>query len=138
MERNVKDELIRTFDEVFGWFNAHQGLMHFSPDNKGWNIRQVLEHITLANQYLLRFIRKGKLMDDQRSLARSKPRGRVDIDKIQGTLQMQLKECLQHLEQHSEEKGQIDVYHNIYLLVQYARRQLMQLEKIEYEYNLGV
>ena len=143
MERNVKDELVKTFNEVFGWFNAHQALLQFSPGKTDWNVKQVLEHISLANQYLLNFVRKGKLVDNHRALAwskpaHSKPKGRVPIDKIQDTLQLQFKECLQHLEKHGEDTGNIDVYHNIYLLVQYARRQLMQLEKIEFEFNLGV
>ena len=57
--RVIKEDLIQTFDDVFGWFNVHQALLHYSPDNKGWNIKEVLEHISLTNHYLLILIKKG-------------------------------------------------------------------------------
>ena len=55
----IKDDLNQTFDEVFSWFNVGNSLLQFSPNNKGWNIGKILEHIFLTNHYLLILIRKG-------------------------------------------------------------------------------
>jgi hypothetical protein len=57
---NIIDaELTQTFDEMFKWFNIDKELMHYAPNNKGWSIRKVLEHVSLTNHYLLMLISKG-------------------------------------------------------------------------------
>jgi hypothetical protein len=57
---NIIDaELTQTFDEMFKWFNIDKELMHYAPNNKGWSIRKILEHVSLTNHYLLMLISKG-------------------------------------------------------------------------------
>ena len=55
----IKSELIKTFDEVGVWFNADNNLLDYKIENGGWTVRQILEHISLTNHYLLILIRKG-------------------------------------------------------------------------------
>ena len=55
----IEKELKQTFDEIFKWFNIENELLNYTPDNKGWNIRKILEHISLTNHYLLMLISKG-------------------------------------------------------------------------------
>jgi len=55
----LEDELCRTFAEVSEWFNVNRNLLEYLPADNGWSIRQILEHISLTNHYLLILIRKG-------------------------------------------------------------------------------
>lgn len=55
----IEAELIQTFDELFKWFNIDKELLNYTPNNKGWSIRKILEHISLTNHYLLMLISKG-------------------------------------------------------------------------------
>ena len=52
----IETELTQTFDELFEWFNIENELLNYTPDNKGWSIRKILEHISLTNHYLLMLI----------------------------------------------------------------------------------
>jgi hypothetical protein len=63
----IKGDLVQTFDEVFGWFHVHHSLLHYSPNNKGWSIKKILEHIFLTNHYLLILIRKGTVKAIEKS-----------------------------------------------------------------------
>jgi hypothetical protein len=65
---NIETELKQTFDELFKWFNIDRELLHYAPDNKGWSICKVLEHVYLTNHYLLMLISKGT----KKALERSK------------------------------------------------------------------
>jgi hypothetical protein len=67
----IETELTQTFDELFKWFNIDNELLHYAPNNKGWNIRKVLEHVYLTNHYLLMLISKGT----KKALERSKREG---------------------------------------------------------------
>jgi hypothetical protein len=64
----IETELTQTFDELFEWFNIENELLNYTPDNKGWSIRKILEHISLTNHYLLMLISKGT----RKALERSK------------------------------------------------------------------
>ncbi|WP_205508543.1 DinB family protein [Longitalea arenae] len=64
----IEIELKQTFDELFKWFNIDNELLHYAPDNTGWSIRKILEHVSLTNHYLLMLIRKGT----KKALERSK------------------------------------------------------------------
>jgi len=55
----IKNELVITFDDLFHWFEIDDKLLDHSPANGGWTIRQILEHISLTNHFLLILIRKG-------------------------------------------------------------------------------
>jgi hypothetical protein len=55
----IKNELLITFNEMMKWFNTDETLMHYSPENGGWSIAEILEHISMTNFYLLILIRKS-------------------------------------------------------------------------------
>jgi len=57
----IRDELIKTFDDLFSWFKSEEKLLDYPPANGGWTIRQILEHISLTNHFLLILIRKGAM-----------------------------------------------------------------------------
>jgi hypothetical protein len=64
----IETELTQTFDELFEWFNIDSELLNYTPDNNGWSIRKILEHVSLTNHYLLMLISKGA----RKALERSK------------------------------------------------------------------
>ena len=55
----IKMDLGKTFDDLFYWFKNDDQLLDHRPSNNGWTIRQILEHISLTNHFLLILIRKG-------------------------------------------------------------------------------
>src|SRR5438105_4971950 len=57
----IQVELTQTFEEVFNWFTTDNGLLNYSPDDKRWSVKKILEHISLTNHYLLILIRKGAI-----------------------------------------------------------------------------
>jgi hypothetical protein len=57
----IKKESIKTFDDLFYWFECDDKLLDHLPANGGWTIRQILEHISLTNHFLLILIRKGTI-----------------------------------------------------------------------------
>ncbi|MEM9673479.1 MAG: DinB family protein [Bacteroidota bacterium] len=58
--KNIQSWLLNTFQEVDMWFNQDKELRIYRPQNGGWTIDEILEHITLTNHYLLILIEKGK------------------------------------------------------------------------------
>jgi len=57
----IRGELGKTFDDLFHWFEIDDKLLDHIPANGGWTIRQILEHISLTNHFLLILIRKGTM-----------------------------------------------------------------------------
>jgi hypothetical protein len=55
----IPNELTTNFAETKAWFDDDNNLLDYIPQNGGWTIRQILEHISLTNHYLLILIRKG-------------------------------------------------------------------------------
>ena len=55
----IKSDLVKTFADVNDWFDMDSVLLDYIPQNERWTIRQILEHISLTNYYLLILIRKG-------------------------------------------------------------------------------
>lgn len=55
----IKDFLNVTFDSVNLWFDKNAELRNYKPQNGGWTIDQILEHIGLTNHFLLILIDKG-------------------------------------------------------------------------------
>jgi len=76
----IETELIQTFDELFKWFNIDRELMNYAPDNKGWSIRKILEHISLTNHYLLMLISKGTRKALERSRKENYAEMLIDYD----------------------------------------------------------
>src|SRR5947208_355267 len=63
----IQVELTQTFEEVFNWLTIDNGLLNYSPDNKRWGVRKILENISLTNHYLLVLIRKGAVKAIEKS-----------------------------------------------------------------------
>ena len=55
----IEAELNSTFKEVNEWFDVSDNLLEYRPKNGGWTIKEVLEHISLTNYFLLILIKKG-------------------------------------------------------------------------------
>ena len=57
----IRNKIKTVFDEVYAWFNVNEDQLNYEPKNGGWNIRKVLEHISLTNHFLLILIKKGTI-----------------------------------------------------------------------------
>ncbi|WP_143308058.1 DinB family protein [Chitinophaga vietnamensis] len=64
----VREALLTNFRELDQWFEKDQVLLHFKPERDQWSIREVLEHISLTNYFLLLIINKST----RRALERKK------------------------------------------------------------------
>lgn len=69
----ISSELQITFNEVFKWFDVDERLMNYAPADSGWTVRQILEHISLVNHFLLILIRKGTARSLEMSKANDYP-----------------------------------------------------------------
>lgn len=56
----IRTLLSDTFSVIDHWFDEAAPARNYHPENGGWNIDQVLEHIALTNHFLLILIEKGK------------------------------------------------------------------------------
>jgi hypothetical protein len=57
--QSVREALLTNFRELDTWFEKDFDLLHFKPDTNQWNVREVLEHISLTNYFLLLIINKS-------------------------------------------------------------------------------
>jgi hypothetical protein len=57
----VRAKLMDSFGAIDSWFAEKPTLFAYKPENNGWNIAQILEHISLTNSFLLILIRKGAI-----------------------------------------------------------------------------
>jgi hypothetical protein len=55
----VNTNLSNVFRDVDYWFEKPANLRQFRPQNGGWSIDEILEHIYLTNHFLLIIIEKG-------------------------------------------------------------------------------
>ncbi len=55
----VREALINNFRELDRWFQQDVVLLHYKPSKEQWSIREVLEHISLTNYFLLLTINKS-------------------------------------------------------------------------------
>ena len=56
----LHEEICNTFEALLPWFAKDKTVRTFSSLHEEWNIDQVLEHVLLANHYLLILIEKGR------------------------------------------------------------------------------
>ena len=54
----IRTELTNAFNQVLDVFTIREDVLYYQPANDGWSIHQVLEHLLLANYFLLRIINK--------------------------------------------------------------------------------
>lgn len=55
----LKADLRATFALVDRWFDQPASLLTYLPDDQGWTIDEILNHLGLTNHYLLILIEKG-------------------------------------------------------------------------------
>lgn len=55
----LNKELKLMFNNVIINFNIAKNELEYKPINNGWSIKEILEHISLTNYYLLILVRKG-------------------------------------------------------------------------------
>ena len=55
----IKNDLSKAFADLFLCFETNEELLDYRPAKGGWTIREVLEHVSLTNHFLLILIRKG-------------------------------------------------------------------------------
>ncbi|WP_106344636.1 DinB family protein [Planifilum fimeticola] len=70
----IRRDLVDTLEQLDRWFDLPAGSLTYKPRDGGWSIREVLEHITLTNHFLMIIIRKGKSAEAVRT-RKSSPRG---------------------------------------------------------------
>jgi hypothetical protein len=57
----IRTELRLMFDELYSCFTMGDEYLNYQPNNNGWTMRKVLEHISLTNHFLLILVKKGTL-----------------------------------------------------------------------------
>ncbi|HLP36138.1 DinB family protein [Lacibacter sp.] len=55
----IREDLSKAFADLFLCFEANDELLDYRPAKGGWTIREVLEHVSITNHFLLILIRKG-------------------------------------------------------------------------------
>lgn len=56
----VRQALSETLVELDTWFELPEESRRYQPQDGGWSVQAILEHITLTSHYLLLIIRKGQ------------------------------------------------------------------------------
>ncbi len=131
----VRQTLCTTMTQVDFWFEKSEETRQFKAASGGWNIDEVLEHITLTNKYLIRTLRKWVVIVERRALRgdlipeegesdlerlenigqrasfawirpeHMEPTGEPSSDQVRKYLYRQLGECLILLERIGDGKG---------------------------------
>ncbi len=57
--QEIQIHLLKTHSRIFEWFNEEEELKAYRPEDKGWTIAEILEHIALTSHFLLILIDKG-------------------------------------------------------------------------------
>jgi hypothetical protein len=57
--QSIQIHLIQTHANVLEWFEIDDTIKNFRPQNGGWTINEILEHIALTSHFLLILIDKG-------------------------------------------------------------------------------
>ena len=57
--QNIQIHLINTHSKVLEWFEEDAGVREYKPEDKGWTITEILEHIALTSRYLMILVDKG-------------------------------------------------------------------------------
>jgi hypothetical protein len=55
----VRQTLVDVFARVDDWFEKPEDIRAYKPQNGGWSINQILEHVSLTSHFLLILIDKG-------------------------------------------------------------------------------
>ena len=56
---DIRALLVDTFSAIDTWFDKEPGVRSYRPQDGGWTVDEILEHIGLTNHFLLILIEKG-------------------------------------------------------------------------------
>ncbi len=56
---SIREEINQSFSNTERWLEKDTHLQNYRPQNDGWTIFEILEHIYLTNHFLLKLIEKG-------------------------------------------------------------------------------
>jgi hypothetical protein len=129
----IRRDLADTLERLDRWFDLPVEPQTYKPRDGGWSIREVLEHITLTNHFLMIIIRKGRDkalkryeqgkvphrdtdLDRLATIAQPdafpwdrpehmEPTGNVPVEEVRATLHNQQKQCLDILDELSAGQG---------------------------------
>jgi DinB superfamily len=76
----VNTNLSNVFRDVDNWFEKPADVRQFRPQNGGWTIDEILEHIYLTNHFLLIIIEKGAVKSMKNSVDLNLNNMPVDYD----------------------------------------------------------
>src|SRR5690349_21249399 len=81
--QQVRQTLSETIAELDTWFEQSEESHRYRPQDGGWSIQEILEHVTLTNHYLLLVIRQGQEKALRRA-SRGEPvgEGESDLDRL--------------------------------------------------------
>jgi hypothetical protein len=160
----VREALLTNFRELDQWFEKDQVLLHFKPERDQWNIREVLEHITLTNYFLLLIINKStrRALDrkktghavvlpadyeqkfNQIDVIGSKSFGWVRPEHMEPTGLKNIQEVKALLKQQYAQcmynlsllkNGELDIYQYIYFLTKHIERHIRQMQRLQQEFE---
>jgi hypothetical protein len=79
----VQQALSEALVELEKWFEQSEESRCYHPQDGGWSIQAILEHVTLTNHYLLLIIRQGREKALRRA-QRGEPihEGKSDLDRL--------------------------------------------------------
>ncbi len=81
--RTVRETLCSIIAQVDAWFDKPEELRRFKPASGGWSVDQVLEHITLTNQFLMLTFGKWARIAEQRGRRGDPvPAGESDLERL--------------------------------------------------------
>ncbi len=133
---SIRQSLKETFRDIDLWFDRPEELKNYQPTSGGWSIREVLEHISLTNHFLMltltkwvaiamkRASRGVPIPDGESDLdhlnligvrgsfvwdrpTHMEPTGRLGSVEVRAVLAGQLSECLRMLEQMGRGEGSL-------------------------------
>jgi hypothetical protein len=63
----IKADMLDVSGKLDHWFDVDEALLNHKPADGGWSVREILEHISLTNHFLLLIIRKLAAKSIERS-----------------------------------------------------------------------
>jgi hypothetical protein len=49
--QEIQVHLIKTHSNIFEWFNENEAVKEYRPQDNGWTISEILEHIALTSHF---------------------------------------------------------------------------------------
>jgi hypothetical protein len=78
--KQVRTALSETFTMIYPWFEQPETVRSYKPNDSGWSIDEILEHITLTTHFLMIVVRNGYPKAIKRSQVQSIPDAESDLN----------------------------------------------------------